>query len=120
MAPPISLASAEELRKFLDGRRFSGAFVAPSRRFADRNGRAASTHRWLTRYASLSVGSINVTPEEGQPGDAGLCYYILHNETISGIRNFQHECPKVLHVMNFPILATARISKTREDGEIGN
>ncbi len=108
--PPLMLqAPADDLRKFLDGRRFGTVLADPPWRFTNRTGKVAPEHRRLSRYDTLSVEKIAALPVADHLAKAAHCYLWVPNALLpSGL--------EVLEGWGFEYKTNLIWHKIRKDG----
>lgn len=68
-------AAADDLRMFLNGRRFGTILVDPPWQFQNRTGKVAPEHRRLSRYGTMSLNAIKSLPVA--LGAAETCHLYL-------------------------------------------
>ncbi len=70
---------ADDMSKFLDGRKFGTILADPPWRFANRTGKVAPEHRRLTRYGTLPVEEIAALPVADHVTATAHCYLWVPN-----------------------------------------
>jgi N6-adenosine-specific RNA methylase IME4 len=62
MPPPLRTDVSEDLRAFVNGRRFGTILADPPWQFQNRTGKVAPEHRRLSRYATMTLPEIKSLP----------------------------------------------------------
>lgn len=103
------MTPSDELRTFLDGRRFGTILADPPWRFTNRTGKMAPEHRRLTRYGTLTVDDICALPVAEAAADPAHLYLWCPNALLpDGLR--------VLEAWGFTYKSNIVWHKVRKDG----
>ena len=100
---------SEDLRKFLNGQKFSTVMADPPWRFTNRTGKVAPEHRRLARYQTLTVDEICNLPVSEHIRDTAHCYLWVPNALLP-------EGLQVLSAWGFEYKSNLIWHKVRKDG----
>ena len=100
---------SKNLRKFLNGQKFSTVMADPPWRFTNRTGKVAPEHRRLARYQTLTVDEICNLPVSEHIRDTAHCYLWVPNALLP-------EGLQVLSAWGFEYKSNLIWHKVRKDG----
>lgn len=72
-------AAGDDLRQFLDGRKFKTILADPPWQFQNRTGKVAPEHRRLARYETMSLDEIKALPVESAAAQTAHLYLWVPN-----------------------------------------
>lgn len=101
--------ASQDLRKFLDDRRFGTVLADPPWRFANRTGKVAPEHRRLARYPTMTLEDICALPVAAHLADKAHCYMWVPNALLP-------EGLQVLDAWGFQYKSNIVWHKIRKDG----
>ncbi len=105
----MSGSPSQDLRKFLDGARFSTIMADPPWRFENRTGKVAPEHKRLSRYPTMTLDDICDLPVADHLEDRAHCYMWVPNALLpDGLR--------VLNAWGFDYKSNIIWHKIRKDG----
>lgn len=106
-APPLS--AAEDLARFLNGRRFGTIMADPPWQFQNRTGKVAPEHKRLQRYDTLTLDEIKALPVERAASDVCHLYLWVPNALLP-------EGLAVMQAWGFQYKSNLVWHKIRKDG----
>lgn len=105
----METSASDDLRNFLDGRKFTTIMADPPWRFTNRTGKVAPEHKRLSRYETLSLEEICDLPVQECTASTAHCYLWVPNALLP-------EGLKVLAAWGFDYKSNIIWHKVRKDG----
>jgi N6-adenosine-specific RNA methylase IME4 len=106
---PMPPTAADDLRTFVDGRRFSTILADPPWQFQNRTGKVAPEHKRLNRYGTMTLNDIKALPVADAAADVCHLYLWVPNALLP-------EGLAVMQAWGFQYKSNLVWHKIRKDG----